>query len=73
MVRIVNDCDNNFMPVINFILQESTILFRADAIKSHFSQQDITIKMDFFNPRSSDWEPVIESFRLSFDYLALVH
>lgn len=58
-IRIVNDCDNNFMPVINFVLQESIILFRSDAIKSHLSQQNITMKMDFFNARSSDWEPVI--------------
>ena len=53
-VRVVNDCDNNFMPVMNFVLQESKVLFSQDPIKGHLSQA-LTMKLDFFNPRSANW------------------
>lgn len=69
-IRMINDCDNNFMPVINFVMQESKILFVQDPIKGHLSQS-VTIKLDFFNPRSSTWEPVMETFQLAIDLLTL--
>lgn len=69
-MRIINDCDNNFMPVMNFIMQESKILLHQDPIKTHLSQ-NVTLKLDFFNPRSSNWEPVLETFQISLDLLNL--
>lgn len=70
-IRVVNDCNNNFMPVINLIIQESNLMFSSDAIKTHLANA-LTIKLDFFNPRSANWEPVIETFNISVDYLTLV-
>lgn len=59
------------MPVINFITQETRILFSGDAIKNHLTTS-LTIKLDFFNPRSANWEPIIETFQIGLDYLTLV-
>lgn len=53
-IKVVNDCNNNFMPVINFIIQETKALFSGDAIKNHLTTS-LTIKLDFFNPRSANW------------------
>lgn len=53
-IKVINDCNNNFMPVLNFILQESTLFFSADAIKSHIGNTFI-MELDFFNPRSANW------------------
>ena len=69
-VRVVNDCDNNFMPVMNFVIQESKVLFAQDPIKGHLSQT-LTMKLDFFNARSANWEPVLETFQISLDLLTL--
>lgn len=74
MIQIINDCDNNFMPVISFAIQGSALLFESGPIKqNHLSLQNITLKMDFFNPRSSEWEPVLESFGVSMDYLSILN
>lgn len=69
-IRVVNDCNNNFMPVINLIIQESNLMYNADPITSHLTDV-LTLKLDFFNPRSASWEPIIEAFSLSLDYLVL--
>lgn len=39
-------------------------------IKNHLTISPV-ISLHFFNPRSSKWEPIIESFKLSLDYLVL--
>lgn len=46
------------MPVIKFLMQETTPLFESDIVKSHFNIL-LTISLNFFNPRSSKFEPVI--------------
>lgn len=60
------------MPVVSFIIQETKIIFESDAIKAHLTNV-LTMKLDFFNPRSANWEPIIESFRISLDYLNVVN
>lgn len=40
-------------------------------IKTHFLIVPV-ITLLFFNPRSSKWEPIIEAFKASVDYLVLV-
>jgi hypothetical protein len=46
-------------------------MLNSDPIKTHLSLF-LTIKLDFFNPRSSNWEPVLETFRIDVDYLTVV-
>lgn len=58
------------MPVINFVAQESCLMYSSDAYKSLYMLV-LTFKLDFFNPRSASWEPIIENFRISFDYLQI--
>lgn len=57
-VKIVNDCNNNFMPVLNFITQQTKVMLSGDPIKTHLGVF-LTMKLDFFNPRSANWQPVI--------------
>ena len=68
--EIVNDCNNNFMPVLQFIMQESKLLFEMDALKMHYSQ-NLIFNVGFFNPRSSSYEPVIEKYQINLNYLNL--
>ena len=56
------------MPVLQIILQESNILFNSDPVKMQFFQR-ILFNVDFFNPRSSRYEPVIEKYQLALNYL----
>lgn len=58
------------MPVINFIIQESNLLYHANVIKSELTDA-ITLKLDFFNPRSASWEPIIETFKLELNYAVI--
>ena len=58
------------MPVLQFILQESTLLFSSDALKMHYFQ-NLIFNVGFFNPRSSSYEPVIEKYQINLNYLNL--
>ncbi len=51
---VINDCNQNFMPVLRFILQESKPTFESDVLKSHLSLR-LLFNLNFFNPRSSKW------------------
>lgn len=63
--RVVNDCGNNFMPVLNFFMDESCIIYNGSFLKQQISY-NLGMKLDFFNPRSASWQPIIETFLMSF-------
>lgn len=51
---IINDCDQNFMPVLKFIIQKTTPTFVSDVLKGNLNIT-LTFGLSFFNPRSSKW------------------
>ena len=59
------------MPVIKFIIQESEPMFSSGLVKSELSY-NLTFNLNFFNPRSSKWEPIIEKYQMDIIYLTVV-
>lgn len=43
----------------------------SDPIKTRLALS-LTMNLDFFNPRSANWEPIIETFQITVDFLSLV-
>ena len=68
--ELINDINNNFMPVLRLIIQDIDPLVDQYLIKNH-TMISSCISLYFFNPRSSIWEPIIEPFRTTVDYLIL--
>jgi hypothetical protein len=59
------------MPVLRFIMQESEPFLHKFLIKTQINIAPV-ISLLFFNPRSSKWEPIVEAFKATIDYLILV-
>lgn len=68
--ELVNDFNNNFMPVLRFMIQDISPLIDQYLIKNH-TMVTCMISLYFFNPRSSQWEPILEPFKSTIDYLIL--
>ncbi len=51
---IINDCDQNFMPVLKFVIQKTIPTFESDIVQGHLNVI-LTFGLSFFNPRSSKW------------------
>lgn len=58
------------MPVLRLVIQDIKPLIDKYLIKNHTMVASL-ITVHFFNPRSSEWEPIIEPFKTSLDYLVL--
>ncbi len=53
-LMIINDCDQNFMPVLKFVIQKTTPTFESDIVQGRLNLI-LTFGLSFFNPRSSKW------------------
>ncbi len=58
------------MPVLRLMVQDIKPFIDKYLIKNHTMVASV-ISLHFFNPRSSEWEPIIEPFKTSIDYLIL--
>lgn len=67
---IINDCNNNFMPVLQFVIQESTVIFDSNPLKSHLFY-NLCFKLNFFNPKASKYEPIIEKYQVGLNFLII--
>jgi hypothetical protein len=70
-IEVINDFNNNYMPVVRFMLQDINPLVDQYLIKNH-TMVSFMMSLYFFNPRSSQWEPIIEPFKSIVDYLVLL-
>lgn len=68
-IEIVNDCDNNFMPVLRLLIQDTQPAMHQNILETEVFVVPI-ISLYFFNPRSSRWEPIIEPFKSYLNYKA---
>ena len=58
------------MPVLRLVIQDLEPFVDKYLIKNH-TMVSVLLSLYFFNPRSSTWEPIIEPYRCTIDYLIL--
>lgn len=69
-IEVINDCDNNFMPVLRLLLEDTSPAMHQTVISTELFVVPI-LSLYFFNPRSSRWEPIIEPFKATLNYSAV--
>ena len=69
-IEIINDCDNNFMPVIRLLVEDTSPAMHQTVISTELFVVPI-LSLYFFNPRSSRWEPIVEPFKAAVSYNAV--
>lgn len=53
-IEIINDCDNNFMPVVRLLIEDTSPAMHQTVISTELFVVPI-LSLYFFNPRSSRW------------------
>jgi hypothetical protein len=60
--EVVNDCGRNFMPMLRLMVEESEPAMQQVLLTTEIILVPI-LTLEFFNPRSSRWEPIVEPFK----------
>lgn len=64
---IINDCGRNYIPVLLIEVQKPELIYFGQSRNNQLASVFI-ICVNFFNPRSASWQPIVEKFRASFNY-----
>lgn len=64
---ILNDMGNTFTPLMEFEMEESKVMLSKNNIFTNIGLQ-VVQQLNYYNPRSSKWEPVMEKIGLNIDF-----
>ncbi|EGR30928.1 PH domain protein [Ichthyophthirius multifiliis] len=67
-IVIINDINNAFVPVLDFNIFEMAVLFTQNNVQIKVSTI-IQFSAEYYNPKVSLWEPIIEKVGFNIDYL----
>lgn len=67
-IVLINDSGNMFVPVVQLLLYQSNPVLRSTASQISVGTV-ITSEINFFNPRSARWEPILERCKLTVGYI----
>ncbi|KAL4445126.1 hypothetical protein ABPG74_018854 [Tetrahymena malaccensis] len=67
-IVIINDVGNAFTPVLDFMFFDFVMNHSSNVIVDKINAQ-IQLGINYFNPKVSEWEPIIERVGLEINYL----
>jgi hypothetical protein len=65
-LEILYEQETSFVSVFSFVLHDSQLVFNETQFRSILSTL-WKLNVQFYNPKSSEWEPIIEDFGFNFD------